>query len=738
MPIDFEGLNTRLLSRVRELCIEWLPGGKMVGVEYTCADINGRPGDSLKVNTKTGKWADFSAGLKGGDLISLYATQKSIKNGEAARELSERYNFDQPKRSSKPTPAALPPDISKPPINQPPPEFRHREFGLASAFWRYEDSVGETLFYIARFDEPGKRKQFVPYCWSRSGGWINKAYPEPRPLYNLSDLANFPTRNVMVVEGEKAADAAKSLVDPRYVVVTWPGGAQAIKKVDFSPLKGRKLLLWPDNDEPGQKAMLAVAAQLVDYCPEVKILNPTGKPPGWDAHDAVAEGLIWSTFADWARPLLNIVSPTHIDEPPVDLYPDAQADAAAEAADDDNAVFVDGSHFGMWEKIGIQLTPKMQPIVNQANVEIVLEKHPRFKDMVWFDEFHQKIFTKWGTENTRPWVDNDDIQLVSLFQRELGLTKFNKYVIADGVRQHAFNRRKNEVTDWLNNLTWDGLDRIENFFNLCFGSEDNEYTRAASRNWWISIVARALRPGCKVDNMVILEGSQGTFKSSALALVGGPWYAEVNESITSKDFFLTLHGKLIIEIGELDAFSKADANTMKKVISCQTDRFRAPYGRIAEDYPRRCVFIGSTNEHEYLKDTTGGRRYWPIAVKRVDLAMIKEHRDQLFAEAVQLFKTGANWWTMPDATAQEQEDRRQIDPWEEPIAAYLVGKTETTMEHIAMTGLKIELARLDSRYQKRIAQAMKKAGWKSHNLRRAGRQVKVWLPDTEASQLSFH
>ena len=115
-----------------------------------------------------------------------------------------------------------------------------------------------------------------------------------------------------------------------------------------------------------------------------------------------------------------------------------------------------------------------------------------------------------------------------------------------------------------------------------------------------------------MDNMIVLEGEQGSLKSTALGALGGPWYAEVNESVQSKDFHLSLQGKMIIEIAELDSFSKAETTRIKQVITCQTDRYRKPYGHYTEDHPRTCVFAGSTNEDQYLRDHTGGWRFVPF------------------------------------------------------------------------------------------------------------------------------
>jgi predicted P-loop ATPase len=189
---------------------------------------------------------------------------------------------------------------------------------------------------------------------------------------------------------------------------------------------------------------------------------------------------------------------------------------------------------------------------------------------------------------------------------------------------------------------WDNVERIEHSFSTVFHCDDNGYTRAVSRNFWISLIARTYDPGCKLDNMIILEGAQGALKSSALNMIGGEWFAEQHENATNaKAFAEVLQGKLLIEIAEMDAFSRAEVTRVKQVVSNKSDRYRPSYGRHAQDHPRRCVMAGSTNKDDWNRDATGARRFWPIACKGFcDLGYLKEHRAQLFAEAVGM---GESW-----------------------------------------------------------------------------------------------
>jgi putative DNA primase/helicase len=171
----------------------------------------------------------------------------------------------------------------------------HTRYGKPSALWTYRNADGDVLGYIARYDPQGERKQIVPWTWD-GDRWGMGQWPAPRPLYGLQELAERPGAAVLVVEGEKAADAARRFAGP-YVVVTWPAGAMAADKADWTPLTGRKVLLWPDADEPGRKAMERVAQIIHERVSEVKVLEVSDQPDGWDAADA--EFTSWADCRAW-------------------------------------------------------------------------------------------------------------------------------------------------------------------------------------------------------------------------------------------------------------------------------------------------------------------------------------------------------------------------------------------------------------------------------------------------------
>ena len=209
------------------------------------------------------------------------------------------------------------------------------------------------------------------------------------------------------------------------------------------------------------------------------------------------------------------------------------------------------------------------------------------------------------------------------------------------------------------------------------GRRDTPLNRAIGSRWMISAVARIMQPGAKVDHMLILEGPQGTKKSSALKmLAGADWFTDELAEIGSKDAAQQMRGIWIIEIAELDAISRAEVSRIKAFLSRTTDRYRPPYERYVVEVPRQCVFAGSVNPDTYLRDETGNRRFWPVRCGNINLDALSRDRDQLWAEAVARYRDGTIWWLneaelIADAKI-EQDQRYQADAWDARIDRWLV------------------------------------------------------------------
>jgi predicted P-loop ATPase len=289
----------------------------------------------------------------------------------------------------------------------------------------------------------------------------------------------------------------------------------------------------------------------------------------------------------------------------------------------------------------------------------------------------------------------------------------------------AHANRFHPVREYLDGLKWDGRQRLGGWLTYYLGAEKSEYVETVGRAFFIALVARILNPGCKQDYMLILEGPQGALKSMACEVIAGNWFSDNLPDVRdSKDLSQHLQGKWLIEIGELSALGRAETTTLKAFITRRTERYRPSYGRREVIQPRQCVFVGTTNADCYLKDATGGRRFWPVKVNYIDLEALRADRDQLFSEAVHLFRAGAKWWPDRDFEAKhikpEQDARYVADPWQEKIAAFVEDRERVTVAMIAKDALLIETARVSMRDSYRIIDALTALGWtmtRSHGVR---------------------
>ncbi len=321
MALNFDGLNQLAIRRFNDWVNDILPGGKVVGNEYRCSNICGGSGQSMGFNLSTGVWKDFGdGGAQGGDPIALVAASRSISMGDAYKWLADKLGYTNgsgPVHHEKITNLSKQSEIlAPPPLDVAPPKF-------SGHHWCYRDFDGRAMFYIERVDVDGK-KQFFPKSWSESrGGWVTRAWPSKRPLYGLELLAARPNSPVMIVEGEKACDAAR-LLCPAYIVVTWSGGAQAWNKTEWAPIFARKkVLLWPDADTAGVKAMNDIIKILNGKVDEIKILDVSDMTEGFDAADYKVESCAWGVWATPRARLIHKPTPTVVadDQPPHDDTP---------------------------------------------------------------------------------------------------------------------------------------------------------------------------------------------------------------------------------------------------------------------------------------------------------------------------------------------------------------------------------------------------------------------------------
>lgn len=421
----------------------------------------------------------------------------------------------------------------------------------------------------------------------------------------------------------------------------------------------------------------------------------------------------------------------------------ARVDAFAEGAANPNqdwgiTLLSDAAGALMRAGVGITLNERQEVIPNLSNHIAVLRDHPRFAGKFWFDSFRQDIFTTWDGPEARAWVDSDRLRLTAVLQGEHGLAKFNDDAIEKAVIAIAQGTVRDELADWLRSLRWDGAKRLDTWLTVAAGTPADEYHQAVARCFLISMVARGMQPGCKVDTMPIFEGPQGAMKSTLLSVLGGRHYLELNTGMEGKDFFLSLRGKWLVEVAELDAFRRSDVKQIKRVLTTRTDSVRPPYMRRDVDMPRRAVFAGTTNESDYLSDPSGARRFWPVRVQSIDLAWLRVNRDQLFAEAMERLNTGAQWWDVPTEAAKAQTElRRDVDVWERRISDYCVGHSMVDVSAV-LEALGVEVARQGKAEQMRAANALRSLGYHRAKRRFGLKTQWVWVrPEADDDSAPF-
>lgn len=287
------------------------------------------------------------------------------------------------------------------------------------------------------------------------------------------------------------------------------------------------------------------------------------------------------------------------------------------------------------------------------NIRIIMEHDPRLQGKYYFDAFKDRMTVSgdlpWTKLKARPsdvWNDTDDAGLRGYLEKCYGIANASK--INDAVLLAMLKCAKHPVRDYLNSCVWDGVPRADTLFCDYLGADDTPYTRAVTRKALIGAVARVMEPGCKHDHILVLIGPQGCRKSTTLSKLGRSWFSDSFYTVQGKEAFEQIQGAWIIEMGEMAATRKAELEQIKQFVSKQTDSFRAAYDRRTKDRPRQCAFFGTTNDDEFLRDNTGGRRFWPVTVteKGVTAAdsLTTEIVDQVWAEIVVRYRAGERWY----------------------------------------------------------------------------------------------
>ena len=654
------------------------------------------------------------------------------------------------------------------PPHAPPPKFT---FGFKDKTkpgqpWVSMDAVrtwayvfnGQLYGHVARFERISSEgelvKDTVPLTWCTSlederghQRWHWKTWEEPRPLYVPAGAFVDDARPVVLVEGEKCADAGHALLGAEFDFVSWPGGCKTWNYAAWAWLQGRVVYLWPDCDaqherlskaereagvdkatkplldekrQPGMQAMVHAGTELaarrgctVHMC---KIPKPGQVGDGWDIANAVAEG--WD--AEQLRAFIRGAVPF---TPPGD-----EARAAAAISTPSIAAAEDGGEGIGWRKALIDGRDGAKPVRENAALAmdgLTLPNGRRvlgaddLQGLFAYNEFSNNVeLTRRAPWGTQPGAvgEADDLELGNHLARALYLPPMGRQTLEEAIsmvaRRHAFHPPRKHFEGLRG--TWDNTRRLGTWLMRCCrldglaleGEDESDRTARlldladhdmlgkylARVGTWVlmAIVARVLQPGCKFDYMMVLEGGQGMFKSTTAKVLGLDWFADTGLVLGDKDSYQNLQGVLVYEWAELASLSRAEVQKVKQYISSERDRFRASFDRRARDYPRQVVFIGTTNEAHYLTDSTGNRRFWPVRVERpVDLAWLRENLAQLYAEAIHYVDAGNRFHPshreQQELFDPQQSSRMVEDSLETAIRRYLYDDDQK-VPHGALNG----------------------------------------------------
>lgn len=317
------------------------------------------------------------------------------------------------------------------------------------------------------------------------------------------------------------------------------------------------------------------------------------------------------------------------------------------------------------QQLTISKSGKFEPTIN--NVLVIMQHDPELRGRYYYDEFKDRMtvdgdlpWSKLADRQSTMWTDADDAGLRNYIELRYTIDSISK--ISDAVALAMTSQARHPVREYLDGLTWDGVPRADTIFIDYLGAEDDAYTRTVTRKALIGAVARIYQPGCKHDHILVLVGPQGSRKSTTLAKLGKSWFSDSLYTVQGKEAYEQLQGFWIIEMGEMAATRKAELEQIKQFISKQSDSYRAAYARRTKERPRQCAFFGSTNDDEFMRDTTGGRRFWPVTVTdagrtRAD-SLTEDVIDQIWAEIVTRYRAGESWYLDDLKMENEARDRQ--------------------------------------------------------------------------------
>lgn len=601
---------------------------------------------------------------------------------------------------------------------------------VVSRRWAYRNQAGEVIGYVCRFDLPGGGKEVMPQVWAASSDtgecrWRWQSFGKPRPMYGLEKLAPHPNAQVLGVEGEKASDAAQQrFVDlgiplDKLVVVSWPGGGKAVKHVDFSPLAGRSVGLWPDADQqvyperheraglvmpfleqPGTVAMLDVWRAVRDVASVKLILPPEGVEDGWDLADPLPAGFS----------LLAHIKASSVD--PATLVQAESVRAGDGVLKREQPQAVASQQVGP-QSVAMPLAVDWQTPFHDVNgngkplatIENVAEACCRLRVTVRYNVISKEVEVLIPGQRFTP----DNAANASLAWLTSACERFRIPTgrVGEFLCYLADQNIYNPVANWILSMPWDGKSRLQEFFNTITaeGEEDDyrlwDLKATLIRRWMISACAAAFEPnGVSAHGVLVLQGEQYLGKTMWFKSLVPEHLGVTKDGLMLKpddrDSVKAVVSNWLVELGELDAtFRRSDIAQLKAFITRDKDVLRLPYARLESHFARRTVFFASVNPRQFLHDPTGNRRFWTIACSAINHSHDVDMQ-QVWAEVYhEHYATGQTWYLTSEEMAAlngNNSDHEVIDPVRERLqTVYDWGAPKVQWRWMTATDITLEL-----------------------------------------------
>lgn len=413
----------------------------------------------------------------------------------------------------------------------------------------------------------------------------------------------------------------------------------------------------------------------------------------------------------------------------------------------------------IWKKYPSELDEgKLEPN-SLHNILVFLRHKEKYNGLFRYDRFAQRTILHkcppWEESRTfkvRKITDIDIRYVSAMLEREPGKISPSEQKVGGCIELVAKENWINPPLDYFQSLKWDGTQRIKNWlFKYLSAQGERDYITAVGMAWLVAGVARIYEPGCKAENMLVLEGEQGAMKSTALSIMANVGNGSDEESyfcdtltfadIRDKDSVLKLQGKLIVEFAELASLGSREIEEVKSWMSTQFDEIRKPYGRETEKFPRQFILAGSTNESLWLKDQTGNRRFWPVRVGKVLIHELKMDREQLWAEAVHMYKEKSTWWLDKTSAiwgkAEVEQDMRLLeDIWAVPVEEYTDRRPFVTVPDI-LSNIGISVSDQNRGHQARVISILKRLKFHPGNKWLGGKTVRGWAKEVKEEEIPF-